>query len=125
MSRGYSLVRRINEAGQNRRPYHGSRAITGQKEVRDVKSQGRFQRRMARCAQAAPEQGERIHPAARSIERRAARVALGQGRKTLCVRWSERQRKLIAAVSGEKPADRLSLYVSSELERRMSELLVL
>ena len=31
--------------------------------------------------------GERIHPVARSIERRAARVALGQGQKALCVRY--------------------------------------
>jgi hypothetical protein len=39
MSRERSLVRRINETKQNRRPYHEmSQSIRGKKEFRDAKS---------------------------------------------------------------------------------------
>ena len=69
-------------------------------------------------------QGEGIHPAARSAERRAPRVALGQGRQAVRLRRTGRQGDPGRPVRRAQPADRLSFHVRSRMGAGLPELLV-
>src|SRR5580700_5931403 len=83
----------------------------------------RISRRMGCCSQRAVDEGKRVNPATRPVELQTARVALGQGGETVCLRWAGGQGSARRPLRRTQPIDRLSFHVRSRLERGLPNLL--
>ena len=81
---------------------------------------------MARRAQGAARQGERVHPAARGAGEGAPRAAVGESREGVRLRGAGGPRRPSADLFARRgPADRPALHVRTGLERGLPELLLL
>src|SRR6516165_4080765 len=79
---------------------------------------------MDRRAESLSRRGENVHPRPRRAGAQAPRIAVGESRQELRLRYARRQAIARRSVRWQKPANRLSLYAGTRLGSRLPELLV-